>query len=58
MNKLKSELQQNHALMKVLFGEWTMQLNTRAIQFSSGDQALPVIVQLSEYSTKKMDEVD
>ena len=59
-NRLESELhwQQSHALMKVLFGEWTIQLNTKAIQLSSGDQVLPVIVRMSEYTTKKMDAVD
>ena len=55
---MESELQQSHALMKVLFGEWTIRLNTRAIQVSSGDQVLPVIVQMSEYAKKKENNVD
>ena len=58
MNRLESELQQNHALMKVLFGEWTIRLNTKAIQLSSGNQVLPVIVRMSEYTKKKMRKVD
>ena len=53
VNKLQTELQQNHAVMKILFGEWTMLLNTRAVQLSSGDQVLPVVVRMSEYTKKK-----
>ena len=58
--RLESELQKNHAVMKVLFGEvqWTIRLNTRAIQLSSGDQVLPVIVGMSEYAKKKENNVD
>ena len=58
VNEMESELQQSHALMNVLFGEWTIRLNTRAIQLSSGDQVLPVIVQMSEYAKKKENKVD
>ena len=56
--KVESELRQNHAVMKLLFGEWTMQLITRAVQLSSGDQVLPVIVRMSEYTQKKENNVD
>ena len=58
LQKVESELQQNHAVMKLLFGERTMQLNTRAAQLSSGDQVLPVIVRMSEYTQKKENNVD
>ena len=51
--RMEDELQQNHALI-----EWTIQLNIRAIQLSSGNQVLPVIVRLSEYTAKKMCGVD
>ena len=33
-----------------------MQFNTRAIQLSSGNQVLPVIVRMSGYASKKMNE--
>ena len=55
---METELQQNHAIMKLLFGEWTIRLNTRAAQLSSGDQVLPVIVQMSEYTKKKAEDDD
>ena len=58
VQKVETELQQNHAVMKSLFGEWTMQLNTRAVQLSSGDQVLPVIVRMSEYTKKKENDVE
>ena len=58
VKSLESELQQNRALMNLFFGEWTMRLNTKAIQLSSGDQVLPVIVRMSEYAKKKENNVD
>ena len=57
LQKVEFELQQNNAVMKLLFGERSMQLYTRAAQLSSGDQVLPVIVRMSEYTQKKEDDV-
>ena len=56
--KVQSELQQSHVIMKLLFGERVIQLNTRAAQLSSGNQILPVIVRMSEYTKKKENNVD
>ena len=58
IKELELGLRQNHAVMKLMFGEWTMQLNTRAAQLSSGDQVLPVIVRMSEYAQKKENNID
>ena len=58
IKELELELQQNHAVMKLIFGEWTIQLNTRAAQLLSGDQVLPVVVRMSEYTKKKENNVD
>ena len=58
ISELESALQQNHALMNLLFGEWTIELSTKALQLSSGDQVLPVVVHMSEYTKKKEDNVD
>ena len=44
--------------MNLLFREWAIELNTKALRLSSGDQVLPVIVRMSEYTKKKEDEID
>ena len=58
INNLESALQQNRIPMKLLFGDWVTQLHTRAMQLSSGDQVLPVIVRMSGYTQKKENNVD
>jgi len=55
---LEFELQQNRALMKALFGEWTAELNTKALQLPSDDRVLPVVVQMSEYTNNKKTNAD
>ena len=58
ISELKSALQENQVLMKLLLGKWLIQLNAKALRLSSGDQVLPVIVRMSEYTKKKEDNVD
>ena len=58
ISELESALQQNHALMNLLFGKRTIELSTKALLLSSGDQVLPVIVHMSEYTKKKEDDID
>ena len=58
ISELESALQQSHALMNLLFGERTIELSTKALLLSSGDQVLPVIVRMSEYTKKKEDDED
>ena len=53
INELESEVKQNTALLKLLFGDWAMQLNIRALQSSTGDQVLPVIIRMPDYSRNK-----
>jgi len=53
ISELESEMKLNRALTKLLFGEWAMQLNIRALQLSTGNQVLPVIVRMPEYSKMK-----
>ena len=52
IGELESEVKQNKSLLKLLFGEWTMQLNIRALQSSTGDQVLPVILRMPDYTNK------
>ena len=51
IDELESEVKQNKALLKLLFGDWAMQLNIRALQSSTGDQVLPV--RMPDYSSNK-----
>ena len=51
--ELESEVTQNRALLKLLFGDWAVQLNIRALQSSTGDQVLPVIIRMPDYSSSK-----
>ena len=53
ITELESELIQNRALLKLMFGDWDMQLNMRALQSSTGDQVLPVIIRMPDYSSNK-----
>ena len=52
IGELESELKQNKALLTLLLGEWPMQLNVRALQSSTGDQVLPVIIRMPGYTRK------
>ena len=52
IGELESEIKQNKSLLKLLFGEWAVQLNTRTLQSSAGDQVLPVIIRMPEYTGK------
>ena len=51
--ELESEVTQNRALLKLLFGDWAVQLNIRAFQSSTDDQVLPVIMRMPDYSSDK-----
>ena len=51
--ELESEVTRNRALLKLLFGDWAIQLNIRALQSSTDDQVLPVIMRMPNYSSNK-----
>ena len=40
-------------LLKLLCGDWAMQLNVRALQSLTDDQKLPVIMRMPDYSSRK-----
>ena len=53
IDELESEVKQNKALLELLFGEWAMELNIKALQSSTGDQMLPVVLRMPDYASNK-----
>ena len=53
IDELESEVKQNKALLELLFGEWAMELNIKALQSSTGDQILPVVLRMPDYASNK-----
>ncbi|XP_065917607.1 uncharacterized protein [Dysidea avara] len=49
-----TELEHN---TKLLFGDWSSIISTSSSRLSSGDQVVPVIVKMSEYTNKKSNKV-
>ena len=61
VTELETKLEEKNKLLEGIFFTtsdlWWMHINTTASKLSSGDQVVPVIVKMSEYTNKKRDEV-
>ena len=58
IGELEATLKQKTKLIDMLFGEWAIEIHTRAAKLSSCNQLLPVIAKMPNFTINKRDKVD